>query len=210
MKIHELFEDKQSLNNLVAKLEKVGGKIYAKITKGDESGWLGVNGSGKTKVYFAFYPDGTQQRFEKPVGEKDLKNGWKPEGGDYRDPETAVKDKTKADKIKRQLEVSRLREADIDLSDWNELIKICKREHIGLGISDKSGIADTYPDDEGLQEVDDIMVAYAVYKIILKDSEYVDDDDDEYATHDPIYVKFWRDPKNPEKIHATDNLDSNL
>jgi len=199
MKVQEIFETKESskptMDDLVKKLEKVGGQVYAKIRKGDEMGWLGVNGKGRNRVYFAFYPDGTQQRFESGTfsGPGQLKNGWKPDDGDYRDPDTVLQDKSKEKKIQRERKFT----ADVRLTD-KELEKL---------ISNLGGdIADSWVEDHGIEEIGGRDVAYAEYTIYVKNEDYDEESDEDghdengnQELHDPVHFKIWRDPKNPDK-----------
>lgn len=197
MKLQDLKED---VDALVARLTKAGGKVYCKITKGAESGWLGVNGTGKSKVYFAFYPDGSSQRFEKPVEAKDLKAGWKAEGP-LEDPETVLKNKAKADKIKKEYEREQLFDKEIQLSQA-EFQKLCKANYISIG-----PIEDFYPDGRnahGNEKIDGQYVATVLYTVYLRNEDYTEDGQNGPEIHDPVYVKVWRDAKNPEKLHAED------
>lgn len=204
MKVQEILNEGasgKSMEDLVARLEKVGGKVYTKIAKGDQQGWLGVNGKGKAKVYFAFYPDGTSQRFEALPTEKDLKSGWKAD--DLRDPETILADKSKADKLKKEREKEALFMTEITIG-IDELAKVCKANHIGIH---RSEIEDAYVDGErerSFKTVDGRAVAMARYTVYTKNSDYTEDGKNGPEIHDPVYVLVWRDGKDPEKYHAKD------
>lgn len=210
MKVQEILNEGaagKSMEDLVARLEKVGGKVYTKIAKGDQQGWLGVNGKGKAKVYFAFYPDGTSQRFEALPSEKDLKSGWKAD--DLRDPETILADKSKADKLKKEREKEALyHEKIVSLSDA-EFQKLNKEFHLGMDIS---RVVDFYPDGReahGYKKVDGRLVPSVRLTVNLRNEDWRKGDDEKGnphgpEIHDPVYVEVWRDPKNPEKLHAKD------
>lgn len=200
MKLQDLKED---VDALVARLTKAGGKVYCKIAKGGESGWLGVNGTGKSKVYFAFYPDGSSQRFEKPVEAKDLKAGWKAEGS-LADPETVLADKAKADKLQKEVEREKLFTTEITINS-KELQKLCVAQHADMG----SRWQDAYVDGDrnrGVKTIDGKAVAWAKYTIYVYNDDYSDDEDESNGPeiHDPVYALVWRDAKNPEKLHVKD------
>ena len=206
MKVHEILNEAESpktMSSWIARLEKAGGKVYAEITKGADKGFLGVNGSGKSKVYFAMYPDGSQQRFEKPIEAKDLKSGWTVAGGDLRDPESIKKDKARQEKLRKAAEREELFTKKIQIPTDEELIKICKASGIDLG-----KIEDAYPeslysrDPYDFKEIDGREVATVEYCIHIKNEDYTEDGENGPEIHDPVRIEFWRDPKNPEKIHA--------
>jgi hypothetical protein len=203
MKVHELLENKTTIEDLIARLERVGGQVYGEIIKGDLVGKLGVNGKGKHKVYFAFYPDGTSQRFEHQPSKDDLKPGWKAQ--ELRDPETVKAETDKADRASKAQRFEDSFEDEIRLSD-GALKKVCDENHIHMG-----EIADAWIDDKGVDALDlrgrwkksGREVAWAIFNITLKNEDWRGEDDkDNVELHDPIHVKVWRDDKNPQKYHA--------
>jgi hypothetical protein len=201
MKVNEILNEAstKSIDDNVVRLEKVGGKVYTKITKDNETGWLGVNGQGKSKVYFAFYPDGSTQRFESIPRVNDLKPGWK--ATDLRDPDTIIADKAKTDKIKKEREREFLFTKEIML-DIKELSKLCKENHILSG-----SIKDAYVDGEserGVKIDSGVRVAFARYTVHAKNDDYTKDGKNGPEIHDPIYLFIWRDPTNPEKYKIKD------
>jgi hypothetical protein len=202
MKLSQVLNESSSsktLEELISRLEKLGGKVYTQIKHGDQTGWMGTNGSGKSKVYFAFYPDGTSQRFESLPADKDLKAGWK--ASDLRDPETILADKNKTDKLKKARAKEALFDEEIHITQ-KELEALCKANHISIG-----KIADFYPDGRhahSYKEIDGRAVATVQFTVITKNEDYTKDGDNGEELHDPVYIDVWRDSKNPEKLHASD------
>jgi hypothetical protein len=193
--------ESSKLDALIARLNNVGGKVYAKITNGTDNGVLGYNGSGKKKVYFAFYDDGTNQRFEHPVQANDLKPGWEVVGGDMRDPETAAADSARQAKAA----AAAAREAKFTQTirlDFKQIEQLCELGGV---------IVDAYPeslyhsDPDDIEDIDGREVATVEYCINIRNPEYDREDPDASEIgefYDPIRFKFWRDAKNPDVIHA--------
>jgi len=209
MKVTEIFTEsqhkepekkKQSMAELIERLKKAGGEVYSKITHGTENGWLGYNGKGTKKVYFAFYPDGDMQRFEKPVVKRDLKIGWT--AVSYDDPETVLKDKKAAEKISKEEEREAKFEETVRFGSFEEMRKIAKKNGIDIGT-----IVDEWVESDTIRKIGGRWVAYTTYSITTKNEDFdpkaPGENGHDSELHDPFYITFYRDSKDPEKIHAT-------
>lgn len=198
----EHHEKKPTMADLIARFEKIGGKLYSKIKGPKEAdfGWLGVNGKGQKRVFFMFTADGTMKRFERKIEEKDLPRNWKADT--YEDPIAVKSAKKEESRIAKEMKF----EEDVQLSE-KELEKLCR----SLG----GRIADSWVERRGYKKIGDRYVAYSVFSVHVfnEDHEEFDEEDEnaEYDayTHDevwpdPVYVKVWRDDKNPDKYHYDD------
>lgn len=180
----------------IKRLQSMGGKIIGEITKDHEIGYIGINGTGKSAVKFAFYPDHTYDRLEK--GTK-IRPGWS--DINITDLDMIAKNKAKAEKLDRSLKKEMLFSEKIRVSDA-EMNKICKDSGISLG----GEIEDMWPEEDGYVKVGGKEVAKTTYSVTIRNPEYAEDDPDgdQDEFYDPVSIVLIRDEKDPKKIHAKD------
>jgi hypothetical protein len=171
------------MDNKIERFKKIGGVLFSQIkNEAGELGWLGYNGVKAHRAYFIFLPNGDVKRFENQLTTADLPAGWTTQQID--DPDVQ-KQKQKA---AHAAEMADLREKEIHLSD-EDLFKLFPEA--------KGRLADFYPVESDLKEVDGFDVACVELRIIYKNEEYDPDEDGSEEFHDAFYINVWRNPKKP-------------
>ena len=177
------------LNELVIRLEKLGGTIYADIKNGSEFGKVAINGA----VFFALYPSGEFDRFDRAIKESDLRAGFKPVTN-LIDPKTAKV----LEKEEKARKIEELKTEEIYFEGGESEF----RAAFGAISRQIGPIADYFISDrQRLIYVNDVLVRCAEFTVYLKNEEYTENDENGPEVHDPVKAIFIRSPKDGSIIY---------